>query len=194
MPWRIVVLIILWVLLLLAADYHRFVLHTAELKSCVRDTEAPIIVLTGGSGLRIVAALDLYRGHERPQGMLVSGVHESVTIDSLAAASGVSVDVLECCVELGREARSTEGNAMEVRNWVEAQDVPAITLVTSNYHLPRATLWFETLLPETEISQYPVQSQVQPQKWWRSWQSFRGLATEWAKYRTTQVLLFTGAN
>jgi uncharacterized SAM-binding protein YcdF (DUF218 family) len=144
-------------------------------------------VLTGGAG-RIEASLRLLEAGAGER-LLVSGVHASVHVAELRDAAGGSQVLYDCCIDFGREAHSTQGNALETIKWSKAHDFNSLILVTSNYHMPRAMMWFRKSFAEHELTPYPMNSGIRPEKWWESWRSFRGLTTEWTKYRITAVLI-----
>jgi uncharacterized SAM-binding protein YcdF (DUF218 family) len=125
-----------------------------------------IVVLTGGSE-RIDAGLDLLaRGRARI--MLVSGVHRQTNQRVLAELSKATPDLFTCCVELGRKATDTVGNAVETADWVRRKDLKTLRLVTSAYHMPRSLVEFRRLLPQIRIVAHPVFTQtVKIRDWWR---------------------------
>ncbi len=175
-------------IVLAAADFHRFVRRVDALEPPALIEVDGVVALTGGSGKRIEAAIGLLEAGVGER-LLVSGVHESVNTKDLIATAGGSDALYACCIDIGHEASSTEGNAIETANWARNRGYQRLIIVTSDYHTPRTRLWYRKMLPERDILFYPMQSKIQPGRWWHSWQSFRGLATEWAKYRVTAVLL-----
>lgn len=170
------------------ADFARFI-------GCVKALEVPvysevdgIVALTGGSGHRIKAAVKLL--DELPDvRLLVSGVHESIEESVLITASGGDAALFECCIDIGHVATSTIGNAEETALWVAEHDVQTLLIVTSDYHMPRSLLWFKRHIKDANLIGYPVETKIKPKKWWVSWTSFRGLVTEWLKYRVSSILL-----
>lgn len=119
-----------------------------------------IVVLTGGDG-RLLSAAALLDGFSGDR-MLISGVHPDVTEEELRAAMGADASRFACCVDIGREAADTTGNAREIAQWVEANGYDSIIVVTSDYHLPRSLLELGAHLPETEFIAYPVAT---PRPW-----------------------------
>lgn len=95
-----------------------------------------VVVLTGGSG-RLERGFELVERGLAPQ-MLVSGVARTVREVELAEAYEVDPELLECCVDLGREAFDTRSNADEVARWAERRRIGRIRLVTNDLHMPRA--------------------------------------------------------
>lgn len=180
---------VLILLVLAASDFHRWVRQVDGLSQPEAPQADAIVALTGGSGKRIEAAIRLLESGSGDR-LLVSGVHNTVNTKDLIATSGGTDALFECCIDIGRKASSTEGNAIESAEWVKDHDIKSLIVVTSDYHMPRAMLWYRHNMPDDLILiAYPMQSKLQPDTWWRSWQSFRGLGIEWMKYRVTTLLL-----
>ena len=184
---RLPVILIGSALVLGFADFHRFVSRVGALEPPAFAEADALVALTGGSGHRIAVGLRLLQvgAGER---LLVSGVNPSVDVPSLIKAAGGEQALYDCCIDIGRRADSTHGNATETAEWVEEHGYSSLIIVTSDYHMPRALLWFRDTLPDTELIPYPVESRIKPRQWWSSWTSIRGLVLEWAKYRATEVL------
>lgn len=114
-----------------------------------------IVVLTGGTN-RIDAGFNLL---ERRFGkkLFISGVYRGVDVKQLLKRwESETQEKLDCCVTLGFEATSTEGNAVEAAEWLKKEHFHSIYLVTANYHQRRALLEFERVAPDLAITPYPV--------------------------------------
>jgi uncharacterized SAM-binding protein YcdF (DUF218 family) len=62
-------------------------------------------------------------------------------------------------------------------------DITSITLITSRYHMKRASLIFRNTLPgEIAIYPHPVDSRNLKEEWWSHGGSFRLLFSEFYKY------------
>lgn len=181
-------LVCLLLFIVAASDFHRFVKRVGDLEAPADVKADAIVALTGGSGKRISVAIELLQNGAGER-LLVSGVHPSVDTEDLIATAGGSEALYECCIDIGHKASSTEGNAVESGDWVQSHGYKSLIIVTSDYHMPRALLWYQYSVPEIEVHPYPMRSRVAPDKWWTSWRSFRWLLTEWAKYRVTAFLL-----
>ncbi|GAA4008551.1 hypothetical protein GCM10022280_01620 [Sphingomonas swuensis] len=109
-----------------------------------------VVVLTGGKG-RIERGIELMRDKEAKR-MLISGADPSVTRGDLARRLGPkSRPILRCCVDLGSESVDTRSNAEETRRWMEQQGYSSLRLVTSDWHMRRASYEFHQDLPEATI-------------------------------------------
>ena len=162
---------------------------TSTLPQKVQDTRTKtdgIVVLTGGSE-RIGAGLKLL-ADGRAHILLVSGVHHHTNQRVLAELSKSTPDLFSCCVELGREAKDTVGNAVESAAWVQRNGVKTLRLVTSAYHMPRSLVEFRRKLPDVRIIAHPVFTQyVKIRDWWRWPGTAMFLAEEYNKYLVSLV-------
>lgn len=91
-----------------------------------------IVVLTGGKN-RIALAFDsVKRFHAK--NILISGVYKSTTLQDIVGDK----DFEDVNIILGYEALNTEGNAEEIRGFVQDMGITSIVLVTSDYHMRRS--------------------------------------------------------
>ena len=94
-----------------------------------------IVVLTGGyARLEPAVALLLAKRGER---LLVSGVNEHTSKDTLRNALAIDEKTFECCVDIDRAALDTTGNADQTARWAEANGFKSLLVVTNDYHMPR---------------------------------------------------------
>jgi uncharacterized SAM-binding protein YcdF (DUF218 family) len=135
-----------------------------------------IVVLTGGEGRLQRAALLLE--DDRGARLLISGVHPDVTAGDIQTTLNADTTRFDCCVDLGREAADTAGNAREVSEWVSDNAYQSIIVVTSDYHLPRSLLELQALMPDTQLIAYPVLTS----RPWTSLRSAQRWALEYFKY------------
>jgi len=104
------------------------------------------VVLTGGSG-RIDRALEvLEQGWVKR--VLVSGVDSEVRPREFAAEYDVPARTMACCIALEKVSVDTRSNAREAAEWIKANKVRSVRLVTSDWHMRRAALELENALPE----------------------------------------------
>ncbi len=145
-----------------------------------------IVVLTGGSE-RIEAGLSLLNAG-RSKTLLLSGVHRGTSRQALAKLSQQSPEVFKCCVELGREATDTVGNAHETAAWAKRNSMTSLRLVTSVYHLPRSLVEFRRAMKNIRLIAHPVYSaSVKLDGWWRWPGTAMLLAGEFNKYVVSLV-------
>jgi uncharacterized SAM-binding protein YcdF (DUF218 family) len=103
------------------------------------------IVLTGGEG-RIDRGLQVLRKRQARR-LLVSGVDPEVKPREFAAEYKVSPALMACCVTLGFESVDTRSNAQEAAAWVAANRIRSVRLITTDWHMRRASLEFARNLP-----------------------------------------------
>jgi len=144
-----------------------------------------IVALTGAnSNERIAAAVQLLADH-RGRRVLVSGVNREVSREQLRVASGSVRRLYDCCVDLGFTASDTVGNARETAEWAKAMRFSSLTIVTSDYHMPRAMLELRAVLrpPTVKLQTYAVPTQaLKTRHWWRSPGAVRLMVVEYSKY------------
>lgn len=96
-----------------------------------------VVVPTGGSG-RIARGLNVVRAGKARQ-MFVSGVDPEVRPQEFAEQFKVTGQEMDCCVTLGFLAVDTRSNAGEVAQWVTENKVASLRLVTTDWHMRRAS-------------------------------------------------------
>ena len=143
-----------------------------------------IVALTGGEG-RLNEAMKLLEDGKGAR-LLITGVHPEVKRSAVKAAVGGSSAKFDCCVDIGRQAENTIGNASETAEWVRAHNYRSIILVTSTYHMPRATLELRRAMPGVSITPFPVvQGTLHLDGWWDFPGTTKLLASEYSKYLLT---------
>ena len=126
-----------------------------------------IVALTGGSMERLSTGVRLLKEHKAPR-LFISGVNRLVTDDELFRALNVDRPTAQCCVELGRSAEDTLGNASETAAWAREHHYRRLILVTDDYHMPRADAELSLAMPEAQIYRYPVRTRWTDPRVWRS--------------------------
>lgn len=143
-----------------------------------------IVALTGGEG-RITEAYKLL-ADGKGERLLITGVHPEVKIETVRHMIAGPAAKFDCCVDVGRRAENTIGNASETAQWVSAHDYRSIILVTSTYHMPRATLELKRAMPDIAITPFPVvQGTLHLDGWWDFPGTTKLLAAEYSKYLLT---------
>jgi len=138
-----------------------------------RDAEPPpqadaIVALTGGSLERLSTGVRLLE-EEKGERLLISGVNRIVTDEELLeGALNVDPQLAQCCVDLGRSAEDTLGNASETAAWARRHNYRRLILVTDDYHMPRSQAELSLAMPEAEIYPYPVRTRWTDPALWRS--------------------------
>lgn len=155
-----------------------FAYDTFSVKQRDVKTDA-IVVLTGGRG-RVEEGIRLYREH-RSLCLFLIGVDPSVRKAELykerrGERGGKNVF-------LDRVSRNTLENAIQARELILSKKVQSIMLITSRYHMKRAIVIFENILPKNiAIYPHPVDSKNLKEEWWNHKGSFQLLIGEFYKY------------
>lgn len=151
-------------------------------------TEATgIVVLTGGGGTRIEAGVGLLATGQARR-MLISGVNPVTRKEDLAAKLPEQAALFDCCIDLGLEALTTRGNALEAEDWSRENGLSSLIVVTSDYHMPRALAELRKTRPGVTLLPYPVASNGTPgANWWRDEAKLRLLAKEYTKFLAAKV-------
>lgn len=175
------------VALIWAMGFFMFIRSLPESEAAVAAKADGAVVYTGLGGARVTTGMSvLARGDVKR--LLISGVNKGTSRSQLAQLWPGEADAFECCVDLGLEAQSTEGNAREVRDWARAHGFTSLILVTSDYHMPRALLETRAQLPEATIIAYPVESGFLDAKGGpATGDAWRQLAFEYSKFLAVRV-------
>jgi uncharacterized SAM-binding protein YcdF (DUF218 family) len=142
-------------------------------------TTDAIVVLAGGRG-RVEEGVKLYRKN-RAHWLFFIGVDPLVRKADLfrerpGERSGEGVF-------LEKVSRNTLENAIQAREFIMKKKVGSIQLITSRYHMKRANLIFQNVLPKNiTVHSYPVDSKNLKEEWWSHGGSFRLLFSEFYKY------------
>lgn len=141
-----------------------------------------IVALTGGSLERLSTGVRLLQQHKGER-LLISGVNRIVTDAELFDVLDIDPALSQCCVDLGRSAEDTLGNASETAAWAREHHYRRLILVTDDYHMPRSRAELALAMPEADIHPYPVRTRWTDPKLWRSDLGAAGrLGSEYVKY------------
>lgn len=169
-----VLTLLLLLLLVVGVLFVDFVYKTFSLSQREVCTDA-IVVLTGGRG-RVEEGVKLYRAGEGRLLFLI-GVDPLVKKYELYTGKGSENVFLE------KVSRNTLENAIYARDLITRHKVSSIKLITSRYHMKRATLIFRNALAkDVAIYPHPVDSKNLKEEWWSHGGSFKLLFSEFYKY------------
>jgi len=167
--------------LLFVAGFWNFAERVRQKPAPPPQAEA-IVALTGGSLERLSTGVRLLEEHKGER-LLISGVNRIVTDAELYEVLSVDGELGECCIDVGRAAEDTLGNASETAAWAREHRYKSIILVTDDYHMPRSHAELSLALPGVEIHPYPVRTRWTDPALWRSDLGAAGrLASEYVKY------------
>ena len=141
-----------------------------------------IVALTGPSAERVNAAIRLLE-QDKGERVLISGVNREVRRQELRELTPGSNRLFNCCVDLGFEAETTNGNAQEIAAWARAKGYDSLIVVTSDYHMPRSLLELRSAAPGLELTPYAVSTpSLDNSRWWRAAETARRMTLEYVKY------------
>jgi uncharacterized SAM-binding protein YcdF (DUF218 family) len=175
-------LIVLCGVTLYGVGFIAFSHHVAESRPPQATDARMAVVLTGGSSGRLAAAMDLLDA-DRIERLLVSGVDPRVTNAQVRVIMDGRPEKFDCCVEFGREARDTMGNAEETAAFARRHGIDALIVVTDDYHMPRALKELKSRMPSVQLVPWPVKTGLARDGAWRDRPGVAiGLAAEYSKY------------
>jgi uncharacterized SAM-binding protein YcdF (DUF218 family) len=61
-------------------------------------------------------------------------------------------------------------------------DFDSLVVVTSDYHMPRSLVELRAALPGVNLHPYPVETDIDAQRWWTDGGSARRITVEYCKY------------
>jgi uncharacterized SAM-binding protein YcdF (DUF218 family) len=146
-----------------------------------KDKSDVVVVLTGGAN-RIDRGLAILESGLAKR-MLISGVDLDVKSQELAAEYDRPQKLFDCCIDLGFRAVDTRSNALETARWAAKHKVKTMRLVTHDWHMRRARLELDQVLPDT-VSVTNDAVSTQP--------SFAVLFKEYNKYWLRALAAFVG--
>ncbi|KAF0176948.1 MAG: YdcF family protein [Hyphomonadaceae bacterium] len=141
-----------------------------------------IVALTGGESGRLITAMRLLQ-EGRGRRLLVSGVNPKVEDADVYAALGGAPELIACCVDLGRQAADTLGNASETAAWAGRNGFSRLIVVTDDFHMPRSLAELRVAMPRARLIPYPVETPLSaPGAWQRDPAVAMSLGGEYLKY------------
>jgi len=140
-----------------------------------------VVVLTGASNIRLEAATRLLE-EGKGERLLISGVNREATRADLQTVTKAVKPIYDCCVDLGFTAANTVGNALETAEWAKSKGYGSLIVVTADYHMPRSMLELRAAMPDVKLHAYPVKTDLNAHRWWKTTSSARRMVVEYCKY------------
>lgn len=155
-----------------------FTYKTFSYRQTTQKADA-IVVLTGGKG-RVEEGIRLFRDR-RAEFLIFVGVDPSVRKSDLYRPRPGDPPADKVILE--KSSRNTLENSIFGRDVIVRRGVHSVLLITSRYHLKRASILFRNALPkDITIIPYPVDSVNLKESWWNHGGSFQLLFREFYKY------------
>ncbi len=172
------------VLVVILVWFGAFLYYIQEISThdkTISHTADGIVILTG-TPARLKLGFELLKSGAA-QRLLISGVNSHVSRAELQKAMGESDAVMSCCVDLGRLARDTVGNAYEASLWASENKFSTLLVVTSAYHMPRSLVELKRQMPHKNLQAVSPQADaVELEKWWTKPTLMYVLTAEFNKY------------
>ena len=167
-------------------NYQERILSLTEYSS---KRASNIVILTGGSN-RIRDGLKIIKNLENSAiintKLLISGTGKGFTLSNVKKLlpKSESLDIfLKCCIELDNKSQNTHSNAIETLKWAKKNNIKTFILITSNYHMPRASLEFKARMPNFEIITHPITPKKHDiSNWMHSFETFSLIFIEYSKF------------
>lgn len=139
-----------------------------------------IVALTGGQG-RVEDALELLANGWGGR-LLITGVNERTSRESILRLSPALRGMVDCCVDLDYRARNTVDNAAEISRWAKEKGFRSLIVVTSYYHLPRTLAELDEALPGIRKIPHAVVGARNGEAWEATLARGRVLVMEYMKF------------
>ena len=157
-------------------------LHEISGPSYKSTSSADGIVILTGTPARLKVGFELLKSGAAKR-VLISGVNNRVSREDLRIAMGESDAIMKCCVDLGRLARDTVGNAYETSLWAAEHNFKDLLVVTSAYHMPRSLVEMKRQMPKKNLYAFsPKSDALELEKWWKKPALVYVLVTEFNKF------------
>src|SRR3954454_20397601 len=114
------------------------------------------IIAFSGEPQRFPVALSLLAG-QRAQRLFLVGLDNADVVSRLRHERP---DLFACCVDVDARSGTTREDAELAARWVHDHRLRSITVVTDKYHMPRALLELDAVLPDIEKVAYPLEVQA----------------------------------
>ena len=133
-----------------------------------RTADAIVVISGGDTSSRTAEAIQLYRDGWAPR-IIVSGAAADKSGSSNAEAmrqQAIDSGVPNSAILVEGQSETTKQNALEVATIIEQNDIQDIILVTSGYHMRRASLEFSASVSGVTVRSHPV---VSDKHWGKMW-------------------------
>ena len=133
-----------------------------------RKADAIVVISGGDTSARTAEAIRLYQDGWAPR-IIVSGAAADKSGPSNAEAmrqQAIDAGISDSAILVEGHSETTKQNALEVATIIEQNSIQDIILVTSGYHMRRASLEFSASVSGVTIRSHPV---VSDKHWGKMW-------------------------
>jgi len=156
------IFVIMFVFSYLSFDFYNFYNNNFLSQNKIKISPN-MVVLTGGSN-RIKQTLNLFLlNHNENHNLLISGAgtgFSKKTILKLIKKTPENLKILNCCITVENQSTDTYSNAIESYKWIKKNNFKSITLITSDYHMPRALMEFKQKLNDIRITPLSLNNEL----------------------------------
>ncbi len=155
-----IIIILISILFTLILDFTNFYKSIFSFENNPKPS-INLVVLTGGTN-RIKNTLDIFfSNYKKNYQLLISGAGKGFnknTVSNLLSKNSLSKQIINCCIYIENASTNTKSNAVETIKWLKKKNVKSFTLITSNYHMPRALFEFTKISEDIIILPYVLKT------------------------------------
>ena len=175
--------LVIFIFTIMSIDFYTFY-NISHLSKNTMKINSNLIVLTGGSN-RIKQTLDLFfLNFTENHNLLISGAGKGFTkktIVKFIETTPKNLKILDCCITIENQSTNTHSNAKESYKWIRKNNFKDVTLITSDYHMPRALIEFKQKLKDTTIIPFSLKNNNS--RWFAN---FKVNFSEYFKFKATK--------
>ena len=179
--------LVIFIFTIMSIDFYTFY-NISHLSKNTMKINSNLIVLTGGSN-RIKQTLNLFLlNFTENHNLLVSGAGKGFTkktILKFIKTTPKNLKILDCCITIENQSTNTHSNAKESYKWIKKNNFKEVTLITSDYHMPRALLEFKQKLNDIKIITFSLKND--PSSWFAN---FKVIIFEYFKFKATKLKIY----
>ena len=179
--------LVIFIFTIMSIDFYTFY-NISYLSKNTMKINSNLIVLTGGSN-RIKQTLDLFfLNFTENHNLLISGAGKGFTkktILKFIKTTPKNLKILDCCITIENQSTNTHSNAKESYKWIRKNNFKEVTLITSDYHMPRALLEFKQKLNDIKIIPFSLKND--PSSWFAN---FKVIIFEYFKFKATKLKIY----
>ncbi len=165
-------------------DSYTFINKQPNKINSYRNIDA-IIVFTGGEN-RVQSGIDLLSNNIGKK-LFISGVNPDTNIFDISEQTLSDMDLLNCCIDLGKKADNTMENALESIDWIKNNKYKNIVIVTSNYHMKRSLFILRNFDRTINFIPHNVQSKFLQNKNITIYRKLKTIISEYVKLTYTRI-------
>ena len=158
MKVRLFFLIVIFFVLCFSFSFVKFYNTINSYKSNNNEVVQGIAVLTGGKG-RVAKGIKIFKENQNVN-MIISGVDKSIKNIDVIPIGLLESDKLF----IDKKSETTIENAEEIVKWAIENNLSDISIITSNYHMPRSMLILSKKSKKLNFYADPVISHISMQE------------------------------